>query len=46
MDEILDIWKNYKGRPRAALPTAPKQFLRYFSEDNRPQTRYRDLRLG
>lgn len=48
MDEILDIWKNFKARPQElALPTAPKQFLRYFSEENRPQTRLdRDLEGG
>ena len=40
LDEILDIWKNYKGRAQElALPSAPKQFLHYFTEENRPQTR-------
>ena len=38
-EQILDIWKQYKGLPQTLeLPTAPKQFLNYFSEDNRPQT--------
>ena len=38
-EEILDIWKNYKGAPQElSLPHAPKQFLNYFEEDNRPQT--------
>lgn len=39
-DEILDIWKNFKGRPQELeLPSAPKQFLNYFTEDNLPQTK-------
>ena len=47
-EEILDIWKTYKGRPQElALPSAPKQFLHYFEEDNMPQTRlHRDLEKG
>ncbi len=47
-DEILDIWQNYKGRAQELnLPSAPKQFLHYFTEDNRPQTRLdRDLEGG
>ena len=47
-EEILDIWKTYKGRPQElALPSAPKQFLHYFEEDNMPQTRlHRDLEGG
>jgi len=48
VDEIIDRWAAFKGRPQElALPTAPKQFLRYFGEDNRPQTRLdRDLEGG
>lgn len=39
MKEIIDIWNNYKGRAQELeLPSAPKQFLKYFEEDNRPQT--------
>ncbi|MBC8535562.1 aspartate-semialdehyde dehydrogenase [Feifania hominis] len=39
-EEILDRWKNYRGRPQElALPSAPKQFLHYFEENDRPQTR-------
>jgi aspartate-semialdehyde dehydrogenase len=39
-EQILKIWADYKGRAQElALPSAPKQFLRYFEEDNRPQTR-------
>ena len=40
MEEIKEIWANYKGRPQElALPSAPKQFLHYFEEPDRPQTR-------
>lgn len=39
-EEILDIWKNFKGYPQEVnLPSAPKQFLNYFEEDNMPQTK-------
>lgn len=38
MDEIIARWENYKGRAQELnLPSAPKQFLHYFREDNRPQ---------
>ena len=37
-EEILKAWKDYSGEPqKLALPSAPKQFLHYFEEDNRPQ---------
>lgn len=37
-EEILDAWKNYSGKPQElGLPSAPKQFIHYFEEDNRPQ---------
>ena len=40
MDEIKEIWANFSGRPQElALPSAPKQFLHYFEEPDRPQTR-------
>ncbi len=47
-DEILMIWKEFKGyAQKANLPTAPKQFLNYFVEDNLPQTKLqRDLEGG
>jgi len=39
VEEILECWKNFSGRAQELeLPTAPKQFLHYFTEDNRPQT--------
>ena len=40
LDEIKQLWKEYRGRPQELnLPHAPKQFLHYFEEDNMPQTR-------
>lgn len=39
-DEILAAWANFKGVPQEMeLPSAPKQFIRYFEEDNRPQAK-------
>ena len=39
-EEILKAWNEYAGEPqKLALPSAPEQFIRYFSEDNRPQTK-------
>ncbi|MGP1544036.1 MAG: aspartate-semialdehyde dehydrogenase [Candidatus Fimenecus sp.] len=39
-DEMKTIWKMFKGAPQElGLPSAPKQFLNYFEEDNRPQTK-------
>lgn len=38
-DQILDRWAKFAGRPQELkLPSAPKQFLHYFEEANRPQT--------
>ena len=38
-EEILNAWKEYRGTPQELeLPLAPKQFITYFEEDNRPQT--------
>ena len=37
-EEILELWKNFKGKPQElGLPSAPEQFITYFEEDNRPQ---------
>jgi aspartate-semialdehyde dehydrogenase len=37
-EEIIDRWVNYKGLPQELnLPSAPKQFIQYMEEDNRPQ---------
>jgi len=39
-EEIIARWRAFSGRPQALnLPSAPKPFLIYFDEDNRPQTR-------
>jgi len=47
-EEILKRWAEFKGRPQELqLPTAPKQFLHYFTEDNMPQTKlHRNLENG
>lgn len=37
-DDILGAWANFSGEPQALkLPSAPKQFIRYFEECDRPQ---------
>lgn len=37
-ETILKRWAEYKGVPQELeLPSAPKQFIRYMEEDNRPQ---------
>ena len=39
-DEILTAWAEFQGAPQElGLPSAPKQFLKYFEEDNRPQAK-------
>lgn len=39
-EQMLEAWKNFSGVPqKLQLPSAPKQFLNYFEEDNRPQTK-------
>ena len=40
IEEIKEAWKSFKGEPQELmLPHAPKQFLHYFEEDDRPQSR-------
>jgi aspartate-semialdehyde dehydrogenase len=40
IDEIKARWAGFKGRAQELnLPSAPKQFLHYFEEENRPQTK-------
>ena len=40
IDQIKADWAGFKGRAQELeLPSAPKQFLHYFEEENRPQTR-------
>lgn len=48
IEEIKNTWKNFAGYPQQHnLPSAPKQFLTYFEEDNRPQTKLdRNLENG
>lgn len=39
-EEIIETWKEFYGRPQELdLPSAPKQFLNYFTEDSMPQTK-------
>lgn len=47
-EQILARWAEYKGRPQElGLPSAPKQFITYFEEENRPQTKLdRDIEKG
>ena len=47
-EEILAKWAEFSGEPqKLELPSAPKQFLHYFTEDNMPQTRLqRELEGG
>ena len=40
VEEIKEAWKSFKGVPQELeLPSAPKQFLNYFEEPDRPQTK-------
>ena len=47
-EDILRAWSNFKGEPQELeLPNAPKQFITYFEEDNRPQAKLdRDIYGG
>lgn len=39
IEELIGLLNNFVGRPQELnLPTAPKQFIKYMVEDNRPQT--------
>ena len=48
MEEMIKRWAEFKGLPQTLqLPSAPAQFLNYFTEDDRPQTRSeRELERG
>ena len=38
VDEMIKAWNEYEGEAqKLALPSAPKKFLRYLEDDNRPQ---------
>ncbi len=47
-EQILKAWAEFKGLPQELeLPSAPKQFIHYFEEDNRPQAKMdRDTENG
>ena len=47
-EQIIERWSSFKGAlDGMGLPSAPKKFLTYFTEDDRPQTRLdRDLYGG
>ena len=39
-EEILQAWADFSGEPQKLnLPSAPKQFLHYFEENDRPQAK-------
>lgn len=39
-EEILQLWADFRGVPQELeLPSAPKQFIHYFEDDNRPQAK-------
>ena len=48
MEEIIHRWESYRGPAQELnLPSAPKQFLHYFTEENRPQAKLdRNLENG
>ena len=48
MEQMKEAWRTYRGRAQELeLPTAPKQFLHYFEEENRPQAKLdRELEGG
>lgn len=48
IEDIKKIWAEFRGPAQELnLPSAPKQFLHYFEEDNRPQARLdRDIEGG
>ncbi len=47
-EQIIEKWQSFSSRPQELkLPSAPEHFLRYFEEDNMPQTKlHRDLEGG
>ena len=39
-EQIIEKWRSFKGVPQELnLPSAPKQFIQYIEEDNRPQVK-------
>lgn len=47
-DEIIKLWSGYEGKPQKLnLPSAPKPFLKYYEDNDRPQTKMdRDFERG
>ena len=47
-EQMLAAWATFKGEPqKLELPSAPKQFLQYMTEENRPHTKLdRDFEHG
>lgn len=47
-EQMIEAWRNFKGLPQTLnLPSAPKQFIQYCEEDNRPQAKFdRDFENG
>lgn len=47
-EQIVKAWTEFKGLPQELnLPSAPKNFIKYFEEDNRPQAKLdRDYENG
>lgn len=47
-EQILKVWAEFDGMPQELdLPSAPKPFIKYFEEDNRPQSKLdRDYENG
>ncbi|MBO5495396.1 MAG: aspartate-semialdehyde dehydrogenase, partial [Eubacterium sp.] len=47
-EEMIEIWNDFKGRAQELeLPSAPKNFLNYFTEPDRPQIKSeRELENG
>ncbi len=47
-EQMIKAWNEFKGLPQELdLPSAPKQFIKYFEEDNRPQAKLdRDYERG
>ena len=36
--QIIEAWRSFRGEPQELeLPSAPKQFIQYLEDDNRPQ---------
>lgn len=48
VEQVIEDWRGYRGEPQElALPSAPKQFLNYFEDPSRPQTKFeRELEGG